>query len=135
MNRDQKINSFDPVIGKGLLSRYAIKYGHSCYGIDMNPFYLALAVPIFGYAMFRLRMFDIAPIARDRIFEKMKDPVIVLDTKNRIADFNTVAGELLPELKQDTTGLYVNDVLSDYRTIISKIITHDNLFFVFQSLM
>ncbi|MHA1911628.1 MAG: hypothetical protein ACTSYA_08015 [Candidatus Kariarchaeaceae archaeon] len=36
MNRNRQINSFDPVIGKGLLARFALKYGHSCYGIDMN---------------------------------------------------------------------------------------------------
>lgn len=34
--RAKKIVCFDPVIGKGLLARCAIKNGHSCYGIDMN---------------------------------------------------------------------------------------------------
>ncbi|MCD6397261.1 MAG: diguanylate cyclase [Spirochaetaceae bacterium] len=99
--------------------------GISPYGIDTNPFYLAFAVPIFGYAMFRLRMFDIAPIARDRIFEEMRDPVIVLDRQNRIADYNTTAENLLPELRKDITGLFIHDVLIDYSTFINKIISPD----------
>ncbi len=30
------LNCFDPVLGKGLLMRMAVKYGHACYGIDLN---------------------------------------------------------------------------------------------------
>ena len=33
----KKLKCFDPVIGKGLLARSALKNGYSCYGIDMNP--------------------------------------------------------------------------------------------------
>ncbi len=36
MKRTEKMNVFDPVIGKGLLARFAQINGHSCYGIDMN---------------------------------------------------------------------------------------------------
>jgi len=36
MKRKNKMNVFDPVIGKGLLARFAQINGHSCYGIDMN---------------------------------------------------------------------------------------------------
>ncbi|RLD33470.1 MAG: hypothetical protein DRI73_05440 [Bacteroidetes bacterium] len=97
--------------------------GMEPFGIDINPFFIAFAVPIFWYAMFRLRMFDIAPIARDRIFEEMRDPVIVLDTQNRIADYNIAAENLLPELRKDITGLFIHDVLIDYSTFINKIIS------------
>lgn len=36
LKREPKIRCFDPVIGKGLLMRYAIRNGHACYGIEMN---------------------------------------------------------------------------------------------------
>ena len=36
MNRSERMKVFDPVIGKGLLARFALKNGHDCYGIDMN---------------------------------------------------------------------------------------------------
>jgi hypothetical protein len=31
-----RMNVFDPCIGKGLLCKYAIKYGHNCYGIEYD---------------------------------------------------------------------------------------------------
>ena len=36
MKRQKAMNVFDPVIGKGLLARFAQINGHSCSGIDMN---------------------------------------------------------------------------------------------------
>ena len=36
MKRRKRMNVFDPVIGKGLLARFAQINGHNCYGIDMN---------------------------------------------------------------------------------------------------
>ncbi len=36
MKHVKKMNVFDPVIGKGLLARFAQINGHHCYGIDMN---------------------------------------------------------------------------------------------------
>jgi hypothetical protein len=44
LNTETVLACFDPCIGKGLLSRYAVKYGHSCYGIDMNGERLRAAV-------------------------------------------------------------------------------------------
>lgn len=36
LNTTKKMNVFDPCIGKGLLLKYAIKYGHCCYGIEYD---------------------------------------------------------------------------------------------------
>ncbi len=40
----RKIRCFDPCIGKGLLTKFALKHGHSCFGIDMNYDRLAVAI-------------------------------------------------------------------------------------------
>jgi diguanylate cyclase (GGDEF)-like protein len=95
--------------------------GFSPYGIDMNPVYLALSVPVFSYAMLRLRMFDIAPIARHKVFEGMRDPVIVLDIKNRIADYNPPASEVFPELTKESTGQRFSKVFRAHETFVDKI--------------
>ncbi len=34
--RPQKLTCFDPAMGKGLLVKFCLKYGHSAHGIDMN---------------------------------------------------------------------------------------------------
>ena len=35
-SKTEKLTCFDPVIGKGLLVRSALRHGHSCYGSEMN---------------------------------------------------------------------------------------------------
>ena len=50
---------------------------------------LALTSPIVIWGLYRIRVDDIVPIARDRIIEVMGDAVIVLDGQQRIIDLNS----------------------------------------------
>jgi len=90
-------------------------------GIDMEPFYLALPIPVFSIAMARLLMFNIAPIARAKIFETMRTPVLVLDKDFNIADFNRFAGMVLPELTAEAIGLSAHEVLGDREGFMDRI--------------
>jgi diguanylate cyclase (GGDEF)-like protein len=59
--------------------------------LDINPFgytFWSLAV---GWAIFRYRLFDLAPIARDTLIEKLSDGVVVLDGQARVVDANPEA--------------------------------------------
>jgi PAS domain S-box-containing protein len=46
---------------------------------------------IIAGSIFRFRLFDIVPVARDNIIENMADGVIVLDARNRVVDINQSA--------------------------------------------
>jgi signal transduction histidine kinase len=46
------------------------------------------------YAVFRHGLLELAPIAKDRIFRDLPDPLLVLDEKERLQDFNEAAGRL-----------------------------------------
>jgi len=81
-------------------------------GIDAAPFYLSISAPVAAIAMFRLRMFNIAPIARAKVFETMRTPVLVLDRNLRIADFNAFASAALPELTREAIGVDAREALS-----------------------
>jgi diguanylate cyclase (GGDEF)-like protein len=72
--------------------------GGSPHHVDLTPFGLALAVPIYALALFRYHLLDLVPIAREAVFAGMTDGVIVLDGKNRLIDFNPAAEKLFPEL-------------------------------------
>ncbi len=54
-----------------------------------------------GWSMYRYRLLDIAPIARNVVIEGMSDAVIVLDTHDRVVDTNPAAIQLL-NLKSST---------------------------------
>lgn len=49
-------------------------------------------------------MFDLVPIARDKVFKTMSASVIVLDERQRVVDFNSSAVSILPALSDDAIG-------------------------------
>src|SRR3990170_2329733 len=56
--------------------------------IDWNPLAYTLWGSAMGLAIFRYRLFDLAPSARDVLIEILHDGVIVLDAQLRIVDAN-----------------------------------------------
>lgn len=63
----------------------------SLRGIDFNPLAYAIWAIIIGYAVFRFRLLDLAPVARDALIEMLSDGVLVLDTQARLVDANPMA--------------------------------------------
>lgn len=54
----------------------------------ITPIMFNVSAPIFFWAIFRYRLFEVLPIARDHAFEHMDDAIIIVDTENRIVDMN-----------------------------------------------
>ncbi len=87
-------------------------------GIDLIPFALTLSGIIFSFALFRLRLLDIVPLARDVIFENMSDGVIVTDNRCRIIDLNPTAEMMIPEIGRNSIGLPAMEVLAPYPELL-----------------
>src|SRR5436305_1824331 len=68
--------------------------GLSPSNVDLTPLTLALAGLIWAWSLFRFRMLDLAPVARNAVIENMSDAVIVLDQHNRITGLNPAAQRL-----------------------------------------
>ena len=86
----------------------------SPYGIDMAPFGFTVVGPLLAVALFRFKMLDLAPIARDMVFDVMLEPVLVLDPRNRLADFNKSAQDIFPGLRIEDLGHDISFVLDAY---------------------
>ena len=91
--------------------------GLAPYGIDIEPFILSAALPMCSFAMARLRMFDLVPIARDKVFKTMGASVIVLDERQRVVDFNDSAVSILPALSDDVVGKDVGLVFPEQSSL------------------
>jgi len=69
---------------------------------DSGPFLFAVSGLWVSWALTRYRLFDLVPIARDAVIEHLPDPVLVLDSRDRLLDANPAArklfGEVGPEL-------------------------------------
>lgn len=60
--------------------------------IDLTPFAFLLSYLILGFAILNYQLFNIKPIARNKIMEAITKGILVLDSKNNIVDFNPAFG-------------------------------------------
>ena len=71
--------------------------------IDFSPIGFFVAGIIFTYAQLRHRLFDLIPLARNKVLENMIEGVIVLDIEDRIIDANKSGEKIL--------GATINEML------------------------
>ena len=58
---------------------------------DIGPITFGIGNLIVAFSLYRFRIFEVVPIARDVVVENLSDPVIVLDNGNRVVDLNPAA--------------------------------------------
>lgn len=63
------------------------------FGIDPVSFTFTLSGITIYIALLRFQLFDLTPIARTKLFEKIKDRVLVFDLNNRLIDYNQAASQ------------------------------------------
>ena len=78
--------------------------------LDLTPFAFILAGACFTWSLFRLRLLDLTPIARETVLESMRDSVIVIDHQRRIVDLNPAA-ERLAGRARDVIGRPVDAII------------------------
>ena len=62
---------------------------------NLTPISFMITGLIYCVGVFRFRLFDLVPVARDLLVEQMPDGVLLLDTSHRILDINPAAQTLL----------------------------------------
>jgi signal transduction histidine kinase len=73
---------------------YVLEYS-PMEGLDISPFAFILSGCLLAFGIFRLRLLDLVPVARDLLLAELDDGVIVLDERGRIADINPAAQAML----------------------------------------
>lgn len=68
-------------------------------GFDMTTIGFTISSVALLRGIFKFHILDILPIAREKLVGSLPDGVIVLDTRNRVLDFNPAAVELLGVLE------------------------------------
>jgi PAS domain S-box-containing protein len=86
---------------------------------DASPFSLALGNLIVAWGLFRSGLFDIVPIAREHTVENIKDPVFVLDARNRVLDVNQAALKMLRQNTTQVVGRPSKEVFAKWPAIVS----------------
>lgn len=78
---------------------------------DYTPISFALSGIAFALGIFRYGLFDITPIARDVVFERMEDAVLTVDTQGRIVDLNPTALDLFPVIASNAIGQPLSEIM------------------------
>ena len=78
---------------------------------SFTPFGTAALGLIYAWALFRYRLLDIVPVARDLIMGSMADAVLVLDEQHRLVDVNLAAQTLMGRTASELVGQPIADLL------------------------
>jgi len=99
--------------GVALLAAVAAPWvGNGMYVLGLNPFpnldltsfaflFTGLAL---SWGLFRFRLLDIVPVARDALIEGMEDGVIVVDPQGRVVDLNPAAQRIVDLPASEAVG-------------------------------
>lgn len=89
--------------------------------IDLTPFAFTITGMGMALALFRHRLLELVPIARDIVIDNMRDGMLVLDASNRVVDMNPAAYRVLdlPE-NTSTIGKTIAEVLVRWPHLIER---------------
>lgn len=113
--------AFIPWIANALYLLGFRPFGH----LDLTPFAFILTCALIAIGIFRFQLFDIIPIAREKVLELMRDGFFVLDQKNRIIDYNQAIKTYITTPKnKKLIGTSLEEVFPNQTELYEKIYTH-----------
>ncbi|MHC1770199.1 MAG: diguanylate cyclase [Flexilinea sp.] len=99
------------------------------YNLDPTPFACIMTGILLSIGFFRLNVLTIIPLARNVIFEAMRDGVLVLNTNGQIIDFNKRITNIFPSINRDSIGKMAIDEFNGYSLMKNMLEDHqlDNI--------
>lgn len=89
--------------------------------IDYTPFGFAVSGVVYVWGIFRFNLLRLTPLALAKVFETIRDGVVLLDYEGRIVSYNRAAEEVFPELSSAPSPAYGKDVMSDCPELLARI--------------
>ena len=91
------------------------------------PVLFTLSGVIFFWAIFRLRLLDVMPVAREALVEELPDGVLVLDEDDRVLDLNPAARALLGVPGDEWLGRLAEEVLPSLAALLATAHTEERV--------
>ena len=93
------IGLFLPTLGS-----FVYLMGLTPYGMDPVPTIISVTSALYIWAILSRGMLTAAPIARENLFESMRDGVLVTDRSDMLVDYNRAAAEMVQGLNSSSIG-------------------------------
>lgn len=87
--------------------------------IDFTPVAFTVTGVVFAVAIYRYRLFDIVPVARETVLDAMEDGYVVLDDRDTVTDINEPA-RLHAAATDDPIGRPVREVLPQCADLVHE---------------
>jgi len=88
---------------------------------DVSPISFSIAGLIIAWGIFHFYLFDLVPIARETVIEKMESGIIVIDKMNRIIDINPHAEDMLG-MSSKVVGQKLHDTVPELYKKLQELI-------------
>lgn len=96
--------------------------------IDFSPFGFLFSGIFYMWGIYQYNMLRLAPIAFLKVFETMKDAVIVFDLDHTVINFNRVSSEVIPELNdKNAIGVSATQLFKNYPKLLEKLVQRSSL--------
>ena len=79
--------------------------------LDLTPFAFFLSLCAWAWGLFRYKLMDLLPIAREMVIDRMNDGVFILNPSDRIVDLNPQACRILKESREAFLGKTIQELL------------------------
>ncbi|ELZ48640.1 PAS/PAC sensor signal transduction histidine kinase [Halorubrum coriense DSM 10284] len=86
--------------------------------VDFTPVAFGGTSALLAWLVFRYRLLDVSPVARDAVFANLSDAVVVCDADGRVVDRNDPAEALFPEAE---IGVEVGEAFDDLPTVADAV--------------
>ena len=88
--------------------------------LDLTPSAFMISGAAWAWALLRYRLLDLAPIARDAVFECMLDGAVALDAFGHIVDMNPMAEQILGVPAAGAIGQPAERILAPHPDLIQR---------------
>lgn len=90
--------------------------------IDLTPHAFIATSIVISFGLLRFKLFDILPLAREKIIEEMREGVLVLDFNTRVADLNPAMKKFLSLRSAEIIGKTLHEIIPSEASILHKAI-------------
>jgi diguanylate cyclase (GGDEF)-like protein/PAS domain S-box-containing protein len=104
---------------------YILRLGPYPYR-NFTPLAFLITGMLTGLSIFRFRMLDLLPVARDKLIASIKDAIIVLDHRNHVVEVNQETQRIFGIQVDSSIGKPLSEVFSDWPQLIEGILNFDS---------
>lgn len=90
------------------------------HSIDITPFGFIASGGLIGWALFRLGLLDLVPVAHEAVIESMADGVLVLDAGSRVVDMNPATAAIVGRSAAEAIGKPVASLLTGRPDLLER---------------